>query len=165
MSDFHNKRSAEIIKQVLYITLATVSKDGQPWNSPLYTAYDKDLNFYWFSDHKSVHSKNIHNNQKVFCVIYDSTMKEGTGEGVYFSGKAYMLSAEKEILAALKTMDDRVGKTKKRDAGKFLGKNPLRAYKVIPDRIWMNDEEKDVNGNYVKDIKVEVPKRDLKKLI
>lgn len=165
MSDIHNQKAAEIIKKIIYITLATVSKDGQPWNSPLYSAFDKDLNFYWFSDHKSVHSSNIKTNNKVFCVIYDSTMKEGTGEGIYFTGKAYEISQDIKILAALKVMDERVGKQKERHAEKFMGANPLRVYKVIPEKFWMNDDEKDANGKYVKDIKVEVPLEELKKLI
>ena len=91
MSDVHNQKAAGIIKKIPYITLATVSDDDQPWNSPLWSAFDKDLNFYWASDAKSVHSTNIRNNSKVFCVIYDSTMAEGTGEGVYFKGSAFEL--------------------------------------------------------------------------
>lgn len=165
MSDIHNKKAAEIIKKVLYITLATISEDGQPWNSPLYSAFDKDLNFYWFSDHKSVHSSNIKANSKVFCVIYDSTMKEGTGEGVYFTGLASMLTIEDEILDALRVMDTRVGKAKERKAQSFLGENPLRVYKVVPVKFWMNDDEKDENGKYIKDIKVEVPINKLKELV
>ncbi len=52
MSQIHNKKAAEIIKKIPYITLATVSEEGQPWNSPLWSAFDKDLNFYWASDNK-----------------------------------------------------------------------------------------------------------------
>ena len=92
-------------------------------------------------------------------------MKEGTGEGVYFTGKAYMFTKEKEILSALKVMDERVGKAKERKAETYLGKNPLRVYKLMPLKFWMNDDEKDENGKYVKDIKVEVPLEELKKLI
>ena len=165
MSEVHNKKAAGILKKIIYITLATVSKNGQPWNSPLYYAFDKDLNFYWASDHKSVHSRNIKTNSKVFCVVYDSTMKESTGEGVYFTGKAYELTEKKAILSALKVMDERVGKTKERHAEKYFGKNPLRVYKVIPKVFWMNDDEKDENGKYVKDIKVECPVDELKQLI
>ena len=138
MSKIHNKKAAEIIKKIIYITLATVTKDGQPWNSPLFSMYDKELNFYWSSDWKSVHSGNIRANNKVFCVIYDSTMKEGTGEGVYFAGKSYELTDEDDI---------------------------LKIYKVVADKIWMNDDEKDENGNYVKDIKVEIPISKLKALL
>ncbi len=137
MSDTHNKKAAEIIKKIPYITLATVSEDDQPWNSPLWSAYDKELNFYWASDYKSVHSTNIRSNSKVFCVIYDSTMAEGTGEGVYFSGKAYELS-ESEVLVNCPSMKKPVH---------FGSNNILKIYKVLPEKIWMNDDEKDENGN------------------
>lgn len=155
MSQIHNNKAAEIIKNVLYITLATVTKDEQPWNSPLFSVFDNDLNFYWGSDKNSVHSENIRNNNKVFCVIYDSTMAEGTGEGVYFSGKAYELSeSEIEVIC-----------TPRNKTVKFKQNNILKIYKVIPDKIWMNDDEKDENGHYVKDIKVEVPVNELKNIL
>jgi len=152
MSHIHNKKAAEIIKKIPYITLATVSDDGQPWNSPLWSVYDKDLNFYWVSDQKSVHSEDLRSNNKVFCVIYDSTMAEGTGEGVYFKGKAFEL-AEREVLVECPTREKPIT---------FKGNDILKIYKVVPEKIWMNDDEKDVNGKYVRDIKVEVPQDVLK---
>lgn len=155
MSDIHNHKVAEIIKKIPYITLATVANDGQPWNSPLWSAFDNDLNFYWASDWNSVHSKNIKENNKIFCVIYDSTMAEGTGEGVYFSGKAYELS-ERELLVDCPFRVKPVN---------FKSNEIIKIYKVVPDKIWMNDDEKDENGHYVKDIKVEIPFEDLKKLV
>ena len=62
-------------------------------------------------------------------------------------------------------MDKRVGKTKARSAKRYLGKNPLRVNRVVPEKFWMNDDEKDENGNYVKDIKVEIPISELKRLV
>ena len=47
----------------------------------------------------------------------------------------------------------------------FKSNDILKIYKVVPDKIWVNDDEKDENGKYVKDIKVEVPTEELKKLI
>lgn len=152
MSDTHNKKAAEIIRKIPYITLATVSNDGQPWNSPLWSVYDENLNFYWSSDQRSIHSGNLRNNDKVFCVIYDSTMAEGTGEGVYFQGKAYELT-ESELLVECPSRDKPIN---------FKSNNILKIYKVVPDKIWMNDDEKDKNGKYIKDIKVEVPVDELK---
>ena len=38
----------------------------------------------------SQHSKNIRSNHKTFAVIYNSTVKEGTGFGVYFQGNSYL---------------------------------------------------------------------------
>lgn len=165
MSDFHNQRASEIINQILYITIASVSKDGQPWNTPVYSAFDKDLNFYWFSDKNSQHSNNIRDTKNVFLVIYDSTAPEGTGEGVYIQAEVQELSKEVEILGALKVLDARVGKTKERDFTDYSGDAVLRGYKATPKRVWMNDDDKDEQGNYARDIRVEVPLDKLKELL
>lgn len=147
-------KAREILKKIKYITIATSTLDGLPWNSPVYSAFDEEYNFYWASDQNGQHSKNINNNPDVFLVIYDSNVPEGTGEGVYVKAKAYALTDESEILHALKTLDGRVGKVKERDANKFLGDYPRRVYKAVPETFWMNGDG-DVNGNYI-DIRVEI---------
>ena len=83
MNDISNylKTPAKIINDILYATIATADKNGQPWNSPVYSAFDEDLNFYWTSAKDSQHSQNIRENPKRFIVIYDSTVVEGQGEG------------------------------------------------------------------------------------
>lgn len=156
MSTHHNKRAAEIIKDIKYITIASVSDDGQPWNTPVYSAFDKDLNFYWFSDKNSRHSQNVRSNNKVLLVIYDSTVPEGTGEGVYIKATVNELNEPDEILAAKAVLDERVGKEKERDADNYMGNAVLRGYKASAVQIWMNDDDKDENGNYIRDIRVEV---------
>lgn len=153
-----NCKSAQkkIIEKILYITVATVSKDGQPWNSPVYSAFDENYNFFWTSDQNGQHSKNIKENNKIFLVIYDSTAPEGTGEGVYIQAKAYQLDDEKEITHALKYLDGRVNKQKDpaiRVAG-FQGDMPRRVYKAVPEKVWVNDDG-EINGNYV-DVRIEV---------
>lgn len=165
MSDFHSKKASEIINRILYITIATVSRDGQPWNSPVYSAFDKDLNFYWFSDKDSQHSKNIRENKNVSLVLYDSTVPEGEGWGVYIEAEAYELSNGDEVLEGLKVMDNRIGKKKEREYEKFSGAAVLRVYKVIPQRVWVNDDEKDENGKYIRDIRVEISLDALKTII
>jgi nitroimidazol reductase NimA-like FMN-containing flavoprotein (pyridoxamine 5'-phosphate oxidase superfamily) len=162
MSEHHNQRAAEIIKEILYITIASVSADGQPWNTPVYSAFDKDLNFYWFSDKNSQHSQNVRGNNKVSLVIYNSTVPEGTGEGVYLQCTVKELNSPEEILAAKGVLDERVGKEKERNAQNYMGDNVLRGYKATPVQAWMNDDEKDENGNYVRDIRVEVTLEALK---
>jgi uncharacterized protein YhbP (UPF0306 family) len=163
MAEHHNTRAAEIIKEILYITIASVSEDGQPWNSPVYSAFDEDLNFYWFSDKNSQHSQNVRANNKVLLVIYNSRVPEGTGEGVYVKATVSELNTPEEILHAKGVLDERVGKEKERNAQNYMGNNVLRGYKATPVQVWMNDDEKDVNGNYVRDIRVEVPLSELRK--
>lgn len=155
MSDNLTK-AKEIIEKIIYITIATTSEDGQPWNTPVYSAYDEEYNFYWASDQDGQHSKNIEVNNKVFLVIYDSTAPEGTGEGVYIQAKAFKLTNEDEISNALKYLDGRTNKQKDpttRVAG-FIDEMPRRVYKAVPEKVWINgDGEK--NGNYI-DIRTEI---------
>jgi hypothetical protein len=146
-------RAKEIIEKILYITIATATSDGQPWNSPVYSAFDESYNFFWESDQNGQHSKNIRENSRVFIVIYDSTAPEGTGEGVYIQAKAYELTDKEEIVHGLSFLDKRVGK-KPHTPEQFLGEMPRRVYKAVPDKVWINDEGV-VNGNYI-DIRVEV---------
>lgn len=154
-----SKRAKEIIEKIIYITIATSSKDGQPWNSPVYSAYDEDYNFYWASWRENQHSKNIAENNNIFIVIYDSKAPEGTGEGVYVQAKAYMLTKEDDIAHALSYLDGRVGKKKdpKTRVAQFLGDKPRRIYKAIPEKFWINGEG-DVKGEYI-DVRVEVDPR------
>lgn len=150
------KKVKEIISKILYITIATSSNDGQPWNSPVYSAYDDNYNFYWASDQNGQHSKNISENNRVFIVIYDSTVPEGTGEGVYIQAKANILTEENEIEHALSYLDGRVSKKKdlKTRIEQFKGDNPRRVYRAIPENVWINGNG-EINGNYI-DIRMEV---------
>lgn len=155
--DKYAARAKEIISKILYITVATATKDGIPWNSPLYSAFDEDYNFYWVSDQNGQHSKNIEENDKVFLAIYDSTVPEGTGEGVYIQAKAHKLTDEDDIQKALGHLYRRIGKDPhKREASEFLGNYPQRIYKAVLEKVWINDDGK-VNGNYI-DIRREIKK-------
>jgi general stress protein 26 len=147
------KRAKEIIEKILYITIATSNTSGEPWNSPVYSAFDQQYTFYWISWKENQHSKNIAENKNVFLVIYDSTVPEGTGEGVYIQAKAYEVSDEKEIEKALKLIYGRINKTP-RKVQEFREDYPRRIYKAVPEKIWMNDTSK-INGNYI-DTRVEI---------
>lgn len=157
MREHHSRRAAEIIKKIRYITIASVSSAGKPWNTPVYSAFDDDLSFYWASDKNAQHSQNVRANKDICLVIYDSTVPEGTGEGVYLQAVVQELSDKDEVLTALKVLDTRVGKNKERDFANYSGAAVLRVYKATVSRIWMNDDEEDGNGNYIRDIRVEIP--------
>jgi nitroimidazol reductase NimA-like FMN-containing flavoprotein (pyridoxamine 5'-phosphate oxidase superfamily) len=149
-----NARAKEIIEQNIYLTMSTSDKQGNPWISPVYCAYDGQYNFYWTSNPNARHSKNIQeNDNKIAFIVFNSSVAEGTGEGVYFEGKAYEMSDEKEMAAALQLYYSRKNKLTK-PAGDFLGESPRRLYKAVPERAWMNTDEK-ING-YIVDAKIEV---------
>ena len=155
-------KAKKVINDILYITIATCDKNNQPWNSPVYSAFDKNYNFYWVSWKENQHSKNIKENDKVFVVIYDSTVPEGTGFGVYMRGKARQLESKDaiEIVKSLKLLYSRKSK-KPRKIEEFLGSLPRRIYKFVPEQVWVNSEG-DVKGNFV-DSRIDITSDILKK--
>jgi nitroimidazol reductase NimA-like FMN-containing flavoprotein (pyridoxamine 5'-phosphate oxidase superfamily) len=146
-------QAKQIIEKNIYMTIATASKDGQPWNTPVYCAFDEQYNFYWNSRPDAQHSKNIAVNPDVFIVIYDSSAEEGTGDGVYIKARARMIEGEAEAQKALDLLFHRKGSESK-PAADFLGDNPRRVYKAVPEKFWMNTDEK-ING-YHNDGRAEV---------
>jgi nitroimidazol reductase NimA-like FMN-containing flavoprotein (pyridoxamine 5'-phosphate oxidase superfamily) len=161
-------QAMEILNKIIYITIASVSEDGYPWNSPVYSAFDNELNFYWSSDKESQHSKNIRSNGKIFLVMYDSTAEEGTGEGVYVQASALELGEKDEILVARRLTQERKGQLDEMTADepiKFTGSAVRRVYKATPQKIWINDVELDEKGKYIRDIRIEIPLEKLKSQI
>ena len=81
----------DVLKKIAYLTLATVDEQSRPWNAPVYCAFNDSYTFYWVSWVENQHSQNIIQNGKVFAVVYDSAVAEGTGFGVYLQGTARVL--------------------------------------------------------------------------
>ena len=160
------KIAAEIIKKIIYINIATVCEDGSPWNSPVYTAFDDKLNFYWASSHSNVRSKNIELDGRTFVTIYDSTAPEGTGEGVYFKGETEVLEDFERIEAARKCTQSRKGKEAEENAGYiFSGNSKRKIYCFTPKQAWINDGIYDEEGNFVHDIRSDINLADIRKLL
>jgi general stress protein 26 len=141
-TNYYAKRAMEILNQIKYLTLATVSIDGTPWNSPVAHSIDDNFNFYFGSPKNTQHSQNIRVNGKGFIVIYDSTAPDGEGEGVYMTATVRELDSEEEIKQAISVMFKGDPKIQPHH---FLGDSELRAYLVKPIKIWMNDA-KEKNG-------------------
>jgi hypothetical protein len=130
MEDRHLTSVKKILEKIHYINLATVNQDGSPWNTPVSASHDDQLNFFWGSSQNNIHSKNIQRDGRVFVTIYDSTVPEGTGEGLYLTGKAEELGPETSTA--------------------------VYRYKFTPDRAWINDEAKNEDGSYKHDIRIEL---------
>jgi len=153
MSKDLSKRAKEIIEQIKYITIASVTPAGEPWNSPVFGGYDENYNLYFGTYRKSQKAKNIEANNKVFVVIYDSTVQPGTGEGVYIKGKAFPLTNPEEIKRVYDLLkprhDDHFWEFEALD-----GTGPIRLYKIVPEQAWMNGDGKD--SGYCVDIRTEI---------
>ena len=138
MEERHVTSATKILKEMKYMTIATVCADGSSWNTPVAPTPSKDLIFRWGSNEDSVHSQNIRREKRVFVVIYDSRAPEGAGEGVYMKGEA-------------------------KELNEYEG--TLKMYRFVPEKVWINDEENDENGNFKKDIRVELSIENLKKTL
>lgn len=156
MTEYHQQRSQEIVQKLIYVTVATASSAGQPWNSPVYSAYDDRANFYWTSSPLAQHSRNIDQNGKAYLAIYDSTVPAGKGEGVYVEAAASGLVVPEEINEAMTSLARRVGKEVGPETVR-LAAGVQRIYRATPKRVWMNGFENDKNGRYVRDVLVEIP--------
>lgn len=156
----HIHDATAILNRVRYITLATSSRDGLPWNTPLGYKLDEDLNFYWVSEYSKQHSKNIKENKQVFIVIYDSTAPEEKGEAIYISAHAQELSEPNDIKYVRKLLKG----TDKNAMEKLSGESLRRAYRAIPQKIWINGP-KDRDPDTWRDTRFEVDIPDLKSFL
>lgn len=146
-------QAKEIIAKIPYITLATVDEHGMPWNAPVFAAYDKDYNFYFGTHIDSQKARNIRKNENVFITIYDSTVTPGQGVGVYIKATAKEMNDPQEIAFAHKLIWDRhvVSYWKLEEVQDDA---PIRLYKAIPEKVWMNGEGKK-DGHYI-DTRIEI---------
>jgi len=162
----HVETAASIIKEIIYMNISTVCEDGSPWGSPVYCAYDNELNFYWTSSPNNIRSKNLKNDNRTFVTIYDSTVPEGTGEGVYFQGVAEALDDPEEIINAREYTQARKGKSAEGNANMiFSGDSERKIYRFTPTKAWLNDIKTDDKGDYVHDIRVDLNLDELKTLV
>ncbi|MBI4032797.1 pyridoxamine 5'-phosphate oxidase family protein [Candidatus Berkelbacteria bacterium] len=153
MVDTRSERAARILQTIIYANLGTVDEDGAPRVSPVRYNYDPSLNIYWASDKANEHSRNIRRDPRLFLVIYDSTVPEGQGEGVYLQAKAYEVNDPEEVVA-YRTIKKGSGA---HDPKQFLGNAIRRVYKAVPEKVWMNDAEVNERGKFIRDYRVEVP--------
>jgi len=154
MAEADEKKIAlQTIKEIPYLTIATSDKHSVPWNSVVFCAYDKNYNFYWISSRDCLHSMNIAKNDNIAIVIYDSTVKEGVGIGVYIKGKASVVKDSKEIKAGVKLLYERMRKPIP-DADEFIGDSPQKLYRATIEQVWVNDLKK--KGGAMKHLRIRV---------
>jgi nitroimidazol reductase NimA-like FMN-containing flavoprotein (pyridoxamine 5'-phosphate oxidase superfamily) len=150
-----NPTARDILTSNLYATIATVDDMGNPWNTPVFYAVDDDSNIYWSSHPESVHSLNIERNHKVFIVVYNSKAGEGEGVGVYIQASADIVEDHEAIRSALALLGARRAKPFLH-MDKFLPGGPQRIYRATPLEAWINDADKDNDGDFIRDFRISV---------
>ncbi|MEM1169314.1 MAG: pyridoxamine 5'-phosphate oxidase family protein [Cyanobacteria bacterium P01_H01_bin.35] len=151
------EKAKQVLNKITYLTLATVDKEGHPWNSPVYYGFDENYTFYWSSWKENQHSQNIINNGQVFAVVYDSTAVSGNAFGVYVQGIAEVIEVENEIFnKAIDSIYTKNGK-QKRDKKYFLDSGDRRLFRFMPTTIWVNVTEP--YEDYFLDKRVEITQK------
>ena len=144
-------KAKKIIRGNIYMTIATSSKNGTPWISPVFFAHDDDYNLFWVSAKDSLHSKLISKNSQVAIVIFDSSAPEGESNGVYFEAIASELGDKKEIEHAMKILNKRVtiDDFRVKRIGEVSEDGAWRIYKASPVKVSKLTSGEFVNGQYV----------------
>jgi len=132
----------KILQSNIYMTLATVDKNGVPWASPVYYCMDENCNFYFISSPKSRHIRNLKHTNRASFAIFDSHQPEGTGNGIQGSGVVHEL-ANGDLLEGLKHYHTSFFKVV---TAMFQGKAFYRMYKLEPRELFVLDPEKNVDA-------------------
>jgi nitroimidazol reductase NimA-like FMN-containing flavoprotein (pyridoxamine 5'-phosphate oxidase superfamily) len=144
----------KIIEDNLYLSLATVDSNGNPWISNVFFAYGEGK-LYWYSRKDSDHSINIKHNSNVAISIYNSTKTGDDVEALYIKGVAHEISQNNELISGLKLYADKsltsLIERKKFVASKrnFLFDSRLRMYCVNITEVFVLAPSEVVNGNYL----------------
>ena len=151
MSDDHAKGAKQIIENNIYMTIATATKDGKPWVSPVFFAYDDKYNLYWVSNKAALHSKLIRDNGRVAIVIFDSSAPEGEADGVYVEANAKELTNTSEQKKVMNLLNKRMTVEKFQiDDDDVAEEGVWRLYKATPVKITkLLPEGQYVNGQYI----------------
>lgn len=125
----------DFIKNHNLLTIATCDKNS-PWVANVFYYSDENLNLYFLSGNKSLHSQHIEKNDKVAISIYDHDSKWGEVKGVQMKGKV----EELKLIEAIKVLANfkkifKV-KLKETDLKEVVGS---RFYRFYPAEIHLRD--------------------------
>lgn len=151
-------KAKQILQDNYYMTIATASKDGQPWISPVAYAFDESYKFYWTSPEATRHSELIRSNPHIAIVVYDTKAPLKKGEAVYIEAEAYEIADDADLLEAVTCYMGRLSpKADPIRIEDYTNGYPGKFYKAIPKHIWvLANENKYLIGGYPMDRKVEV---------
>jgi len=153
--DIH--KAKQILKENIYCTIATSTKNGTPWISPVFFGYDESTNIYWISDKNARHSQLIRQNPKVAIVIFNSKAPEGKGDAIYIEAEAHELTNKDEVKEGIKIRDSRamIEKFRVKEIEEVIGNGIWRVYKAMPRKISKLTKGEYINGQYV-DKRIEI---------
>lgn len=130
----------ELLEANRYLTLGTVSPEGQPWTSPVYFSWTAEAGmwqFFWVSSADARHSLHLLDRPAVSISVFDSTVPAYHGRAVYAVGEAreVPLTDLDEALTHYPGPPSRGGATLTRDD--VTGDEPWRFYQAGASELWV----------------------------
>lgn len=141
-----NEKVKTLLQTIRYATISTIDSDGKPWAAPVWYVFDEDHNIYWWSPIEAQHSKNIIDNPSVYITVFDSTVPEGDGFGLYMRAEAGV-AADDELDSPI-SLYNQSTKIFKLDRENCTSNAPTRIYKATVIQRWVNDGV-ERNGFYI----------------
>jgi nitroimidazol reductase NimA-like FMN-containing flavoprotein (pyridoxamine 5'-phosphate oxidase superfamily) len=124
-----SKQAKDLLREVRYCVLASVTSSGQPWVTPLFYNYDESYNLIWESAREAMHSQLLVQDARVAIVVaqfdekkavyLDCTAREVEPERLDYALNVFMHGPHKN-----RSMERRVAD--------YLGDKPLRLYEAVP---------------------------------
>lgn len=140
----------DILDEIMYATIATADKDGNPWAAPQFIVYNHDAKeLYWCASRDSQHAQNILNNGRAFIVVYDSSVGPGKGKGVYFQTSAQIVNDQDDVAMIMERL------VKRHQGVPYWTLNdvqdpasPVKVFKAVIEKAWTNDG-REQDGRFV----------------
>jgi hypothetical protein len=119
----------DVLDTIRYVVLSTVDEDGRTRTSPVYFTPHRYQDLYWVSHPDTHHSVNLHRDDRLSGVVFDSTVAPGGDQrAVYVVGRAREIRADEldEHLAIAFDPERRGGRAFAAD--ELVGGADLRLY-------------------------------------
>ena len=130
------RNANDMLDRIEHATVATVTADGRPWNTPVYFARRRD-SLYWISRRDAQHSTNIRQNGHAFIVVFDSSREDSSGAGAYLQADVAELTTDDDIQGAVELIYRRRNKPVP-SASHFSGGSLHAVYHAQATRVWIN---------------------------
>ncbi len=143
----YEEQAQYILEHNKYMVVATSTKSGKPWASPVFYAHDDNFNFYFLSAIDSLHAKNLVENPDVALVIYDSKQPIGFAEQIQVLGKATVLDL-KEVGKAIEVYceklfpNSKINPLERYRPGDYSGASEFRFFKIVPTKFYTTGPER-----------------------
>lgn len=157
-------RAKELISTSRHISLATTNANGSPHNSPVRFYYDEKFeNIYWGSNTEAAHSQNILRTGQIFAVLYDR-IEAG---GVYIKCEGGHMLEGKELEAGLEIVNSfRTNAGEQTIALEYYSAGSVqKLWSAKITNLWINMPVRDENGLILRDVRVELERDTLLKIV